>query len=561
MAKTESVLFKLGADVSGLTSGLAKGRAGMKDLEKGADGLATKLLGLAGVLGVGLGFASAAREALEFADAVTKVSGSTGMSTDAVQRLAFFATQTGTTLDAVAGAVSKMQISLVKAADGTEKQAEAFASLGINTETFFRLDPEAQLMAVARGLEGIANPADKAAVAQIALGKSYAETLPLMHDMATKGEELAATFDKMGGPMTADAIKALDGIGDAASVTGQSVRNFAGEILYLASPAIIGALEGITTFFASLRHSLSGGNNELAMVTGQIDEMAKRLEYMSRTNPFPDAFMQNQIDKTQMELDLLRKREQLLIDTPYKEAMAKLAAAKIAPDPAQELEDIIVHAEERRKVVLAADLLEMQERYAQQQEWEAIIQADILDHQEAISGIEAAEMDARAQFSTMSLSQQAATVTGKLVAMTEATAQHSKTMFAINKAASLANATVAGYESVMSSYKFGANIGGPYVGAAFAAVAAVAAAANISAIAKTSFNGGGAGLAPSNATQSPVPTTPAGGQGGGGGANAGGVMRVEGISPDSILTGRMVKNMAEKLNDFVRDGGRVEWAQ
>ena len=47
----------------------------------------------------------------------------------------------------------------------------------------------------------------------------------------------------------------------------------------------------------------------------------------------------------------------------------------------------------------------------------------------------------------------------------------SKKLFEIGKAAALSNAFISAYESVVDSYKFGAKIGGPYVGAAFAAVA------------------------------------------------------------------------------------------
>jgi hypothetical protein len=132
-------------------------------------------------------------------------------------------------------------------------------------------------------------------------------------------------------------------------------------------------------------------------------------------------------------------------------------------------------------------------------------------------------------------------------------------MFAINKAASLAKATVDGYEAVMASYKFGAGIGGPYVGAAFAAVAAAAAASNIAAIAKTQFNGGGAGLAPSQATQPNVPVTQQGGGQGGGGANAGGVLNVTGVNPASMFDGKTVRGLAERISEYVKDGGTVRF--
>jgi len=63
----------------------------------------------------------------------------------------------------------------------------------------------------------------------------------------------------------------------------------------------------------------------------------------------------------------------------------------------------------------------------------------------------------------------------------------SRKLFEIGKAASLANAVVSGYEAIVSSYAAGSKIGGPVVGAAFAAAAAAATFAQISQIRQTSF--------------------------------------------------------------------------
>lgn len=66
----------------------------------------------------------------------------------------------------------------------------------------------------------------------------------------------------------------------------------------------------------------------------------------------------------------------------------------------------------------------------------------------------------------------------------------SKKMFAIGKAAAIAQALIAGKEAVVNSYNVGSRIGGPPVGAAFAATAAVATAAQINQIRSQSFGGG-----------------------------------------------------------------------
>jgi len=68
-----------------------------------------------------------------------------------------------------------------------------------------------------------------------------------------------------------------------------------------------------------------------------------------------------------------------------------------------------------------------------------------------------------------------------------------KVLFNIGKAAAIAQALLQARESVVASYRFGARIGGPALGAAFAGVAAAATAAQIAKIASTKIGGGSGG--------------------------------------------------------------------
>lgn len=92
----------------------------------------------------------------------------------------------------------------------------------------------------------------------------------------------------------------------------------------------------------------------------------------------------------------------------------------------------------------------------------------------------------------------------------------SRKAFKIGKIAAIANATISGIEAVVHSYKFGSQIGGPILGAAFAATAAAATAVQIQQIKSQQFGGGGTvspgggGSAPPNVYQPPQPTQPVG---------------------------------------------------
>ena len=88
--------------------------------------------------------------------------------------------------------------------------------------------------------------------------------------------------------------------------------------------------------------------------------------------------------------------------------------------------------------------------------------------------------------------------------MTQGVAQQSKTLFLVNKAAAISEALVNAKASIVGAYRFGNSVGGPAVGAAFAAIAATTTAAQIQAIKGTDFDGGGGGTTPSAAGSAPV---------------------------------------------------------
>ncbi len=104
------------------------------------------------------------------------------------------------------------------------------------------------------------------------------------------------------------------------------------------------------------------------------------------------------------------------------------------------------------------------------------------------------------KFSKMTSYETTATVLDNFQSMASGLANESKSAFEANKAFSIAIAVMKGYESAISSYAAGARIGGPVLGASFAAVSVAFTARQIKAISEQSFGGG------SSSPSSPSPT-------------------------------------------------------
>lgn len=133
-----------------------------------------------------------------------------------------------------------------------------------------------------------------------------------------------------------------------------------------------------------------------------------------------------------------------------------------------------------------------------------------------------------------------------------------KKLFEIGKLAALAQGTISLYESVTTSFAAGSKMGGPYVGAAFAAAAGIMQLANLAKIAGTSFGGGGG--APASSSRSVPSTAPPQGQQSGVGGSESVVTReirvvVEGDSPHSEGLRKLIENIQETMKDM---GGNLQ---
>jgi hypothetical protein len=124
--------------------------------------------------------------------------------------------------------------------------------------------------------------------------------------------------------------------------------------------------------------------------------------------------------------------------------------------------------------------------------------------------------------------------------------------FEIMKGISIATALVKGYEAVLAAYTAGNLVGGPPVGAAFAAIAAAGVAAQIAAMAAVKPGDGGTTASAPVASGS----TDAAAAGAGGGQSQTMYFKADWDS-NSMYSGESVRRMANALVEFQKDGGKV----
>jgi hypothetical protein len=572
----EAILLRLGLDASGFTKGARDARKEMGLMEKGVGSLRSSIGGLAGQLAAGLGVAVLAREALQFAESVTKVHEQTGLAISSIQFLRLAADQTGTSVDSLAGLVNKMQRQLVEAGNN-DKLAQQFTDMGLSVEQLRTQRPEEQLDSIAKAIAAINDPAERSTAAVAAFGKSGADAIPELVALAEQSDVLTEAFQRTGGAVSDEAIAQVEGMGDAMGQVKVAVVALATELLGQAAPALTSFLETTTKVVAGLRLLDGEGDNAMVNLDSKIRAAAQELNTlrinaengMVALNGTPIqaaiAAQEQLVAKLREEYDVLAGLGTAGASRAKQEKAFQDLLAQGATDAATALtasleSDLAIRAafgelRYEQDTALEQRLFEMREA-ARQRDLDAMMEAQReqtdfeIGLQEQTDSILGASMEEAKDLKITTMEQETAGIFQLLEAQTAGVSRHSKAMFEINKAAGIVNTVINTIQAVVGAWK---DYGWP-VGAVIGAAIAAAGAAQVQAIASTKF---GSKTAPSQAAAPATPTAPAAGGGGGGG----GVLRVEGISGDQMMNAVSTRALVSRIIEAQKDGHTVVLAQ
>lgn len=134
------------------------------------------------------------------ADDLNTMSKVTGIGTGDLQKYSYAADLVDVSVEDIAKANKKLAKNAYEAASGTGTQAEAFQKLGVNVlDSNGELkDSETIFQEVMKGLSGVKNETERAAIAQELMGKSAANLNPLIEDGGETYKMVADTMAKYG---------------------------------------------------------------------------------------------------------------------------------------------------------------------------------------------------------------------------------------------------------------------------------------------------------------------------------------------------------------------------
>lgn len=175
-------------------------------------------------------------------DKLNDLKDATGASIENISALEDVAKRTGTSFEAVGGALVKLNKSL-KDGDAGSATAEALKAIGLNAEDLKKIDPAEALLKVAIALKGFADDGNKARLVQELFGKSIREVAPLLNDLAAKGELVATVTTKQ--------AEEAERFNQQLAALAKNSEDFRREIVGGMLPALNQMLEAFTKIKAS----------------------------------------------------------------------------------------------------------------------------------------------------------------------------------------------------------------------------------------------------------------------------------------------------------------------
>jgi hypothetical protein len=241
--KGEGQVNALGRALGGIQQKAAAASAGLKGLTAaaGMGGLAGSFGALAPLLSVG-GLVAMTKKTLDAGNEMFNLSQKTGVSVEALARFKKAASTSGTDVETVAKAITKLSKGMLEAAQtGKGPTASALQSLGVSaTDASGKLrSADAVMLDIATRFKAMPDGAQKTALAMQLFGKSGAELVPMLN---LGGEAI----DKMKVKMTTAFAQKADEYSDKLTALGGKVGSLGADIAMTLLPVLDKLADGIT---------------------------------------------------------------------------------------------------------------------------------------------------------------------------------------------------------------------------------------------------------------------------------------------------------------------------
>ena len=496
-----------------------------------------KVMGSLLAIGGTAAFSGLIKGSLDSANRLGDLSNRLGVTVEGLSRLEYAAKLTGVSSTTLATGMQRAQRRIAEAANGTGEAVKALGELGLSAEKLNQLRPEQQFEVLADALENVPRQSDKVRLAMKLLDSEGVALLQTMKGGSSAIRAMGEESDRTGNTVSTQLAESATAANAAMIKFGGTMTGITNTLISNLGPGLQEAADWFSSVLPNALNfssrAFNGIRATIAYVSARIVELGRVVTFFA--GQFSDDFakadqvlldIQNSLDGTadgfvekinetasaQEKFNVSLGNSSIRFQDYLGSTESATAALSEQKRVTQELnavekqrQEIAQNFESIRESQLTANQAEMElhaQRIAQIEAYRQLdanneVQANMAAeeekarHEKALTDIKKKENDARINLAKSERAAALGVYGGMFSNLSTLMNSQSKKQFQIGKTAAIASAVINGYESVVSSYAAGSEIGGPALGAAFAATAAAATAVQIGNIKAQQFGGGG----------------------------------------------------------------------
>lgn len=242
---------------------------------KAAKGFAVAGAALAAGVGVGVSaLKKGISETAAYGDNVDKMSQKLGLSTDAYQKWDYVLQLAGTDINSMTTGLKTLTNQFQAAKNGNDASIKAFEQLGISMEDAKNMSREDLFSAAIKGLQGMSDSTERAALANKLFGKSGQNLTPLFNQTAKQTQEQMDLAEKYGMIMPQAAVKASAAFQDSVTTMQMTMTGLKNRMMAEFLPAVTQITDGLGKMFAGDMSGVKDVANGIKAVAAKITQMA-----------------------------------------------------------------------------------------------------------------------------------------------------------------------------------------------------------------------------------------------------------------------------------------------